>query len=248
MKAMLNKLVKRNGGFTLTELAVGMVVVGILASIAVPSFLGARNNAYDREAQAAVDAALTAASMYYANNGDFSDSVSTAGCEGSEQLTEDLERMDPNYDFIMGVSLSANPRKVSVQAAETFNDASDELGCQAIYAAVLSRSGTCWVGRLTVEGSFFQTASTAPIQVNTGTENDPIAGIIEAAAVKVNGKAYGGLIPTSSASEGSGGESISDIAAACSAGLQDDGTGTPKISDDEYYDSWRTVTLVLTVP
>ena len=42
MKAKLKKILRREGGFTLTELAVAMLVVGILSAIAVPSFLGAR--------------------------------------------------------------------------------------------------------------------------------------------------------------------------------------------------------------
>ena len=73
------KFAIRESGFTLTELAVGMLVVGILASVAVPSFLGSRNNAYDKEAQASLTAVLNAASILYANQGDFSD-ASSAGC------------------------------------------------------------------------------------------------------------------------------------------------------------------------
>jgi type II secretory pathway pseudopilin PulG len=230
----------------LTELAVAMVVVGILASIAVPSFLGARNSAFDREAQAAVDAALNAASIHYANNGDFSDTISTT-CGGSEQLTEDLQRMDPNYDFITGATASDNPRKISIQAAETFNDADDNLGCQAIYAVVLSRSGTCWVGRLTVEGSFLGAEKASPIEVNTGTENAPNETITEVDSLQLNGKAYAGLIPTSSSSKGSGGESIDAISDDCSANAQDIGADSASVSTDDYFDSWRTVTLVLEV-
>jgi prepilin-type N-terminal cleavage/methylation domain-containing protein len=154
MKAMLKRLVKRNDGFTLTELAVAMVVVGILASIAVPSFLGARNNAFDREAQAAVDAALNAASLHYANNGDFSDTAS-ALCDtaGSAQLALDLARLEPNYLFVEAAT-TANVRQPSVTTALTYNSESEGLGCQAFYVTALSRSGTCWVGRLTVEGEY----------------------------------------------------------------------------------------------
>jgi prepilin-type N-terminal cleavage/methylation domain-containing protein len=43
---------RREIGFTLTELVIAMLVLGVLASVAIPSFLGARNNSYDKEAQA----------------------------------------------------------------------------------------------------------------------------------------------------------------------------------------------------
>jgi len=42
-------------GFTLSELAVALVVTGILAGIAVPNFLGNRNSSFDKDAQASID-------------------------------------------------------------------------------------------------------------------------------------------------------------------------------------------------
>lgn len=254
MKAMLNKLVKRNGGFTLTELAVAMVVVGILASVAVPSFLGSRNNAFDREAQAAVDAALNAASLHYANNGDFTNSA-TATCNtaGSTQLALDLERLDPNYDYLAAGVRSDGPRRVSVTTSLTFNTDSEELGCQAFHAAVLSRSGTCWVGRLTVEGKFLSieagtVATGAPIVTNTGTFNTSNSVTTGFAALAVNGKAYGAIIPVASganAAVATPSDDLADTAADCTATAQQPaavGAATAiGVDTDEYYESWRTV-------
>jgi prepilin-type N-terminal cleavage/methylation domain-containing protein len=250
---MLNKLVKRNGGFTLTELAVGMVVVGILASVAVPSFLGSRNNAFDREAQAAVDAALTAASLHYANNGDFTNSV-TADCNttGSTQLALDLERLDPNYNYVTAGARSDGPRRVSVTTSLTFNTESEELGCQAFHAAVLSRSGTCWVGRLTVEGKFLSLEAgtlndTAPIVTNTGTFNTSNSVTTGFADLAVNGKAYGAIIPVASgagADVAGTSDNLADTVADCTAEAQKptvDGTDTAGVDTDNYFESWRTV-------
>ena len=45
---VLKKQVSGDSGFTLTELVIAMVVLGVLASIAIPSFLGSRNNSYDK--------------------------------------------------------------------------------------------------------------------------------------------------------------------------------------------------------
>ena len=64
-------------GFTLSELAVALVVTGVLAGIALPNFLGNRNNSFDKDAQASIDVVLQAAKIHYQTYGDFSDGIST---------------------------------------------------------------------------------------------------------------------------------------------------------------------------
>jgi len=56
-------------GFTLIELLVVLVIIGILIAIAVPSYLGFRDRASSRSAQANVRSAVTAAEAYYVDNG-----------------------------------------------------------------------------------------------------------------------------------------------------------------------------------
>ena len=58
----VRRFCRRDVGFTLVELVIAMLVVGVLASIALPSFLGSRNNSYDKEAQASIEVVLRAAS------------------------------------------------------------------------------------------------------------------------------------------------------------------------------------------
>jgi len=52
-------------GFTLIELLVVILIIGILAAIAIPSFLGQRDKANDSKAKADVRTAQTALETYY---------------------------------------------------------------------------------------------------------------------------------------------------------------------------------------
>jgi prepilin-type N-terminal cleavage/methylation domain-containing protein len=55
-------------GFTLIELLVVLVIIAVLISIAVPAYLGFKDRAADRAAQANLRTALAAAEAYYSDN------------------------------------------------------------------------------------------------------------------------------------------------------------------------------------
>jgi len=65
--ARLKERLAREEGFTLIELLVVIIIIAILLAIAIPSYLGFRDKANQRAAQADVRSAIPAAEGYYSD-------------------------------------------------------------------------------------------------------------------------------------------------------------------------------------
>ena len=90
---MLNKLrvrVQEEKGFTLVELLVVMLILGLLAAIAIPSFFNQRDKARDADAKSSVRTAQTAVETYATDNQGSYASVTVALLEGIEPTLTDL--------------------------------------------------------------------------------------------------------------------------------------------------------------
>ena len=64
--------VTQEKGFTLIELLVVILIIGTLAAIALPAFLGQRQKAQDTEAKTAVRTSATAMKTYFTDTQDYS--------------------------------------------------------------------------------------------------------------------------------------------------------------------------------
>jgi prepilin-type N-terminal cleavage/methylation domain-containing protein len=239
----LQRFTRRDNGFTLTELVIAMVVLSILSSIAIPSFLGSRNNSYDKEAQSSIEVVLRAAKFHYQSQGDFSD-ASSAQCGDSTGLAADLQKLEPNVDVVASSVSSTNARIISVQAVQTWSSNAELLGCQGFYAVALSSSGSCWAARIILEGKYLASGSVSPVAVNTQTNTSNNA-VTTWSALAVNGNAFGVLKPQTSAADGDNTNGLVAIKNACKAKTQSTGVATTSsnyIAPSQFYATWRDVT------
>lgn len=106
---MLQKLRERMGreqGFTLIELLVVMLILGILAAIAIPTFFNQRQKAQDSDAKAMARTAQTAMETYATDNGGSYTGATVAA----------LDAIEPTIDSTVSIVGTPNSTDYTVRA------------------------------------------------------------------------------------------------------------------------------------
>ncbi|MGH9018233.1 MAG: prepilin-type N-terminal cleavage/methylation domain-containing protein [Acidimicrobiales bacterium] len=119
------------GGFTLIELMVVLLIIAILLAIAIPTFLGVTGSANDRAVQSNLSNGLTEAMTRYEDAGQTFSNVSSTLSSSAPEYTWTGSTM---------VCSTSQPNCISIYPADTAI-AGDN---QVLVMSAMSKTGTCW--------------------------------------------------------------------------------------------------------
>jgi type IV pilus assembly protein PilA len=154
---------EREGGFTLIELMVVVMIIAILVGIAIPAFLGARKRAQDTASKSNLRNALGTAQTIYTDNQTY---LATAG------MVTDLTNEEPSLTFQDDTTASGTAKTINILTKNS--GITGVTGLDEIILASKSASGKCFYLRHVstagnaLSGSFQASSTTAACTATAG--------------------------------------------------------------------------------
>jgi type IV pilus assembly protein PilA len=138
MFRLIRKRMKGEKGFTLIELLVVIIIIAILAAIAIPTFLGQRQKAYDAAAKSLVRNAMTSMESYYVDSRTF---VGADAAPVAPATVGPLGLIEPTITWVYQATGAASTATADAGVnAVNFGN----LGANTYEIGSVSKSGKVW--------------------------------------------------------------------------------------------------------
>jgi type IV pilus assembly protein PilA len=130
------------GGFTLIELMVVVMIIAILIGIAIPAFLGARKRAQDTASKSNLRNALSSATAVFSDNQTYPATADSASGAGDGMVSK-LIAEEPSLSFVDGTAVTGDSTGAKSISVLTKEHASGS-GIDEIILSSFSDSKTCF--------------------------------------------------------------------------------------------------------